>query len=76
MANILKSLNSDQQQAIKRVLSSQQYTLIVGMPGTGQCTTHNSLVISFSKWVWDVQFYDINSQNVYCIADEHFYAAW
>ncbi|XP_072032876.1 DNA replication ATP-dependent helicase/nuclease DNA2-like [Amphiura filiformis] len=41
---ILKSLNSDQQEAINRVLCSQQYTLIVGMPGTGKTTTIVGLV--------------------------------
>ncbi|KAG7279171.1 hypothetical protein CRUP_022366 [Coryphaenoides rupestris] len=39
VANILKGLNKPQKQAMKKVLLSTDYTLIVGMPGTGKTTT-------------------------------------
>uniref|UniRef100_A0A673GAX9 DNA replication ATP-dependent helicase/nuclease n=1 Tax=Sinocyclocheilus rhinocerous TaxID=307959 RepID=A0A673GAX9_9TELE len=39
VANILKGLNKPQKQAMKKVLLSKDYTLIVGMPGTGKTTT-------------------------------------
>ncbi|XP_073541697.1 DNA replication ATP-dependent helicase/nuclease DNA2 isoform X2 [Phyllobates terribilis] len=44
VANILKGLNKPQKQAMKRVLLSEDYTLIVGMPGTGKTTTICTLV--------------------------------
>ncbi|XP_071985683.1 DNA replication ATP-dependent helicase/nuclease DNA2 isoform X2 [Engystomops pustulosus] len=44
IANILKGLNKPQKQAMKRVLLSKDYTLIVGMPGTGKTTTICTLV--------------------------------
>ncbi|XP_028298854.1 DNA replication ATP-dependent helicase/nuclease DNA2 isoform X2 [Gouania willdenowi] len=39
VAEILKGLNKPQRQAMKKVLLSKDYTLIVGMPGTGKTTT-------------------------------------
>ncbi|XP_030232476.1 DNA replication ATP-dependent helicase/nuclease DNA2 [Gadus morhua] len=44
VAEILKGLNKPQRQAMKKVLLSQDYTLIVGMPGTGKTTTICTLV--------------------------------
>ncbi|XP_029284528.1 LOW QUALITY PROTEIN: DNA replication ATP-dependent helicase/nuclease DNA2 [Cottoperca gobio] len=44
VANILKGLNQPQKQAMKKVLLSKDYTLIVGMPGTGKTTTICTLV--------------------------------
>ncbi|XP_051779352.1 DNA replication ATP-dependent helicase/nuclease DNA2 [Erpetoichthys calabaricus] len=44
VASILKGLNKPQKQAMKRVLLSKDYTLIVGMPGTGKTTTICNLV--------------------------------
>ncbi|XP_075697549.1 DNA replication ATP-dependent helicase/nuclease DNA2 isoform X2 [Rhinoderma darwinii] len=44
VANILIGLNKPQKQAMKRVLLSKDYTLIVGMPGTGKTTTICTLV--------------------------------
>ncbi|XP_046275785.2 DNA replication ATP-dependent helicase/nuclease DNA2 [Marmota monax] len=44
VANILKGLNKPQRQAMKKVLLSKDYTLIVGMPGTGKTTTICTLV--------------------------------
>ncbi|XP_066456772.1 DNA replication ATP-dependent helicase/nuclease DNA2 isoform X2 [Eleutherodactylus coqui] len=44
VANILKGLNKPQKQAMKHVLLSKDYTLIVGMPGTGKTTTICTLV--------------------------------
>ncbi|XP_067908486.1 DNA replication ATP-dependent helicase/nuclease DNA2 isoform X2 [Heterodontus francisci] len=44
VANILRGLNKPQKQAMKRVLLSKDYTLIVGMPGTGKTTTICTLV--------------------------------
>ncbi|XP_054995186.1 DNA replication ATP-dependent helicase/nuclease DNA2 [Sorex araneus] len=44
VASILKGLNKPQRQAMKRVLLSKDYTLIVGMPGTGKTTTICTLV--------------------------------
>ncbi|XP_029354201.1 DNA replication ATP-dependent helicase/nuclease DNA2 [Echeneis naucrates] len=44
VAVILKGLNKPQRQAMKRVLLSKDYTLIVGMPGTGKTTTICTLV--------------------------------
>ncbi|XP_072533295.1 DNA replication ATP-dependent helicase/nuclease DNA2 [Salminus brasiliensis] len=44
VANILKGLNKPQKQAMKKVLLSKDYTLIVGMPGTGKTTTICTLV--------------------------------
>ncbi|XP_066477496.1 DNA replication ATP-dependent helicase/nuclease DNA2 [Tiliqua scincoides] len=44
VANILKGLNKPQKQAMKQVLLSKDYTLIVGMPGTGKTTTVCALV--------------------------------
>lgn len=44
VANILKGLNKPQRQAMKKVLLSKDYTLIVGMPGTGKTTTICALV--------------------------------
>ncbi|KAM4704441.1 DNA replication ATP-dependent helicase/nuclease DNA2 [Rhinophrynus dorsalis] len=44
VANILKGLNKPQKQAMKRVLLSKDFTLIVGMPGTGKTTTICTLV--------------------------------
>uniref|UniRef100_A0A8V5GJ70 DNA replication ATP-dependent helicase/nuclease n=1 Tax=Melopsittacus undulatus TaxID=13146 RepID=A0A8V5GJ70_MELUD len=44
VANILKGLNKPQKQAMKKVLLSKDYTLIVGMPGTGKTTTICALV--------------------------------
>ncbi|KAF6109583.1 hypothetical protein HJG60_010845 [Phyllostomus discolor] len=44
VASILKGLNKPQRQAMKKVLLSRDYTLIVGMPGTGKTTTICTLV--------------------------------
>uniref|UniRef100_UPI00358FB190 DNA replication ATP-dependent helicase/nuclease DNA2 n=1 Tax=Myxine glutinosa TaxID=7769 RepID=UPI00358FB190 len=44
VAKILQGLNRPQRQAMKRVLLSKDYTLVVGMPGTGKTTTICSLV--------------------------------
>uniref|UniRef100_UPI00398EB479 DNA replication ATP-dependent helicase/nuclease DNA2 isoform X2 n=1 Tax=Pristiophorus japonicus TaxID=55135 RepID=UPI00398EB479 len=44
VANILRGLNKPQKQAMKRVLLSNDYTLIVGMPGTGKTTSICTLV--------------------------------
>nr|XP_021528500.1 DNA replication ATP-dependent helicase/nuclease DNA2 [Aotus nancymaae] len=44
VACILKGLNKPQRQAMKKVLLSKDYTLIVGMPGTGKTTTICTLV--------------------------------
>uniref|UniRef100_A0A8C6UWA6 DNA replication ATP-dependent helicase/nuclease n=1 Tax=Neogobius melanostomus TaxID=47308 RepID=A0A8C6UWA6_9GOBI len=44
VATILKGLNKPQKQAMKKVLLSKDYTLIVGMPGTGKTTTICTLV--------------------------------
>ncbi|XP_054584687.1 DNA replication ATP-dependent helicase/nuclease DNA2 [Eptesicus fuscus] len=44
VASILKGLNKPQRQAMKKVLLSKDYTLIVGMPGTGKTTTICALV--------------------------------
>ncbi|XP_037256405.1 DNA replication ATP-dependent helicase/nuclease DNA2 isoform X1 [Falco biarmicus] len=44
VASILKGLNKPQKQAMKQVLLSKDYTLIVGMPGTGKTTTICALV--------------------------------
>uniref|UniRef100_A0A8D2LPX6 DNA replication ATP-dependent helicase/nuclease DNA2 n=1 Tax=Varanus komodoensis TaxID=61221 RepID=A0A8D2LPX6_VARKO len=44
VAKILKGLNKPQKQAMKQVLLSKDYTLIVGMPGTGKTTTICTLV--------------------------------
>ncbi|XP_077570114.1 DNA replication ATP-dependent helicase/nuclease DNA2 isoform X1 [Stigmatopora nigra] len=44
VGNILKGLNRPQRQAMKKVLLSKDYTLIVGMPGTGKTTTICNLV--------------------------------
>ncbi|XP_035254823.1 DNA replication ATP-dependent helicase/nuclease DNA2 isoform X1 [Anguilla anguilla] len=44
VANILKGLNKPQKQAMKKVLLSKDYTVIVGMPGTGKTTTICTLV--------------------------------
>ncbi|XP_027696330.1 DNA replication ATP-dependent helicase/nuclease DNA2 isoform X2 [Vombatus ursinus] len=44
VAHILKGLNKPQRQAMKKVLLSKDYTLIVGMPGTGKTTTICALV--------------------------------
>ncbi|XP_036885218.1 DNA replication ATP-dependent helicase/nuclease DNA2 [Sturnira hondurensis] len=44
VASILKGLNKPQRQAMKKVLLSRDYTLIVGMPGTGKTTTMCALV--------------------------------
>ncbi|MEQ2264568.1 hypothetical protein XENORESO_012835 [Xenotaenia resolanae] len=44
VANILKGLNKPQKQAMKKVLLSKDYTLIVGMPGTGKTTSICTLV--------------------------------
>ncbi|KAJ8019898.1 DNA replication ATP-dependent helicase/nuclease DNA2 [Holothuria leucospilota] len=41
---ILKSLNGDQRKAILKVLHCNDYSLILGMPGTGKTTTVTSLV--------------------------------
>ena len=35
----LKNLNDDQKKAIKKVINTQDYSLILGMPGTGKTTT-------------------------------------
>nr|CAB3238414.1 DNA replication ATP-dependent helicase/nuclease DNA2 [Phallusia mammillata] len=39
VASMLRGLNRTQRQAIKRVLLSNEYTLVVGMPGSGKTTT-------------------------------------
>ncbi|CAK8687740.1 unnamed protein product [Clavelina lepadiformis] len=39
VAKMLQGLNRTQRQAIKRVLLSNDYTLVVGMPGSGKTTT-------------------------------------
>uniref|UniRef100_A0A667X293 DNA replication ATP-dependent helicase/nuclease n=2 Tax=Myripristis murdjan TaxID=586833 RepID=A0A667X293_9TELE len=44
VADILKGLNKPQKQAMKKVLLSKDFTLIVGMPGTGKTTTICTLV--------------------------------
>ncbi|XP_071792468.1 DNA replication ATP-dependent helicase/nuclease DNA2-like [Asterias amurensis] len=44
VADILGSLNTDQQRAINAVLRCQDYSLIIGMPGTGKTTTIVALV--------------------------------
>lgn len=41
---LFKGLNKPQKQAMKKVLLSKDYTLIVGMPGTGKTTTICALV--------------------------------
>ncbi|XP_077802813.1 DNA replication ATP-dependent helicase/nuclease DNA2 isoform X2 [Macaca mulatta] len=45
VACILKGLNKPQRQAMKKVLLSKDYTLVVGMPGTGKTTTICTLLI-------------------------------
>uniref|UniRef100_A0A8B9JBU7 DNA replication ATP-dependent helicase/nuclease n=1 Tax=Astyanax mexicanus TaxID=7994 RepID=A0A8B9JBU7_ASTMX len=47
VANILKGLNKPQKQAMKKVLLSKDYTLIVGMPGTGKTTTICTLITRY-----------------------------
>jgi DNA replication ATP-dependent helicase Dna2 len=42
-------LNDDQKAAIQKVLLSQDYCLILGMPGTGKTTTIAELVIVLYK---------------------------
>ncbi|XP_030830072.1 DNA replication ATP-dependent helicase/nuclease DNA2 [Strongylocentrotus purpuratus] len=44
VATIMRDLNEDQRAAIKAVLRSQDYTVIIGMPGTGKTTTIVALV--------------------------------
>ncbi|XP_071490385.1 DNA replication ATP-dependent helicase/nuclease DNA2-like [Diadema antillarum] len=44
VAAVFKELNEDQRAAVKAVLRSQDYTLIIGMPGTGKTTTIVALV--------------------------------
>ncbi|KAI1896982.1 hypothetical protein AGOR_G00100520 [Albula goreensis] len=44
VASILKGLNKPQKQAMKKVLLSKDYTLIMGMPGTGKTTTICTLI--------------------------------
>uniref|UniRef100_M3YL63 DNA replication ATP-dependent helicase/nuclease n=1 Tax=Mustela putorius furo TaxID=9669 RepID=M3YL63_MUSPF len=44
VAAFLTGLNKPQRQAMKKVLLSKDYTLIVGMPGTGKTTTICTLV--------------------------------
>jgi DNA replication ATP-dependent helicase Dna2 len=38
------SLNAAQREAIHRVVTAQDYTLILGMPGTGKTTTLSCLI--------------------------------
>lgn len=45
----LLGLNKPQKQAMKRVLLSKDYTLIVGMPGTGKTTTICTLVREYQE---------------------------
>ncbi|XP_077973735.1 DNA replication ATP-dependent helicase/nuclease DNA2-like [Styela clava] len=44
VAKMLRGLNRTQRQAIKRVLLSNEYTLVVGMPGSGKTTTIVAMV--------------------------------
>ncbi|XP_066304674.1 DNA replication ATP-dependent helicase/nuclease DNA2-like isoform X2 [Branchiostoma lanceolatum] len=44
IGRILKGLNQPQKQAIKKVLMARDFTLIVGMPGTGKTTSIVALV--------------------------------
>ncbi|KAJ8264584.1 hypothetical protein GJAV_G00150980 [Gymnothorax javanicus] len=44
VATILRGLNKPQKRAMKKVLLSKDYTLIVGMPGTGKTTTVCTLI--------------------------------
>jgi DNA replication ATP-dependent helicase Dna2 len=37
-------MNSEQYEAVQRVLASQDYTLVLGMPGAGKTTTIVSMV--------------------------------
>ena len=44
LSNILNDLNVDQRKAVTKVLSAQDYALVLGMPGTGKTTTIAFLV--------------------------------
>lgn len=54
--NLNVGLNKPQRQAMKKVLLSKDYTLIVGMPGTGKTTTICTLVrnttLLLRNWVF------------------------
>jgi DNA replication ATP-dependent helicase Dna2 len=44
LTRILQNLNSDQRKAIKKVLTAEDYALILGCPGAGKTHTISCLV--------------------------------
>lgn len=61
--NLNVGLNKPQRQAMKKVLLSKDYTLIVGMPGTGKTTTICTLVrittLLLRSWVFKSVFFSV-----------------
>ncbi|XP_062832311.1 DNA replication ATP-dependent helicase/nuclease DNA2 isoform X3 [Anolis carolinensis] len=70
VANILKGLNKPQKQAMKQVLLSKDYTLIVGMPGTGKTTTICALPVVATTCMGTNHPIFTRKRFDFCIVDE------
>uniref|UniRef100_F7FDD9 DNA replication ATP-dependent helicase/nuclease DNA2 n=1 Tax=Ornithorhynchus anatinus TaxID=9258 RepID=F7FDD9_ORNAN len=70
VATILKGLNKPQRQAMKHVLLSKDYTLIVGMPGTGKTTTICALSVVATTCMGVSHPLFTRKQFDFCIVDE------
>ncbi|KAG2234303.1 hypothetical protein INT48_000753, partial [Thamnidium elegans] len=68
------NMNSDQRKALKRVIQAKDYTLILGMPGTGKTTTTAEIIkflVSRGKTVLLTAYTHTALDNVLCKVREN-----
>jgi hypothetical protein len=68
------NMNPDQRNALKRVLQAKDYTLILGMPGTGKTTTTAEIInhlVKQNKTVLVAAYTHSALDNVLCKVREH-----